>query len=123
MADGSNILQAEDAAISQALNTLDNHAGFMNTMQSTIDGINADINACYQAVSSTTFQQNVEAWIGDYARVRQQVINLQNALMSAAKTLNVGTEDAQQVASSWTSGMGQMSNTVSHALIPSTPAR
>jgi uncharacterized protein YukE len=105
MADGAaqamNTLKTDDAAVQNALALLDSHTSFMQGMNATVDTIRQDINSCYQARSSTTFQGKVNEWIENYQAVQNAVRNLRDRLQTAHGVIGRAEEELAGNAASW----------------------
>lgn len=96
-----NTLRTEDAAVRNALSLLEQHTSFMSSMNGTVQTIREDINGCYQARSSSTFQSKVNEWIESYQSVQSAVQTLQQNLASAHNVIGRAEEELTQNAGAW----------------------
>lgn len=101
-----NQLKTDDRAIQNALDILSNHVSFMNSMNQSVDAIRADIASCYQAQSSTTFQNKINEWIESYLAVQKTVQTLQENLGSAHQVIGRAEEELTQTSNAWNTSDG-----------------
>jgi uncharacterized protein YukE len=114
-AEGStNQLKTDDRAVQSALDILSSHVSFMNSMNQSVQTIQADIASCYQAQSSTTFQSKINEWIDSYLAVQKTVQTLQENLGSAHQVIGRAEEGLTQSSGAWNTTDG--SDPIFHAL-------
>jgi prophage DNA circulation protein len=96
---------------------LDEHTSFMNSISGTVQGIQQDINGCYKARSSTTFQNKINEWIESYQGVRSAVEQLRESLASAHSIIGRAEEELAQEPAGWsTSALQDPSDPIYQAL-------
>lgn len=90
-----------DGAVNQAIGIIDDNRSFLQQQLAVGQRIQGEIALNFVSGASKTFQQKVDDWVTVCQAVIKGFDTLEEDLKGASNTLDQGTENALQAASSW----------------------